>query len=63
MTWQNTQSERYLALIKSRLEHESLDWIEQVLDILKIEYGRYNDKEKGYYMFWRIAKESLEDAE
>lgn len=35
MTWQNTQSERYLTLIKSRLEHESLDWIEQVLDIVE----------------------------
>lgn len=35
MTWQSTQSERYLKLILSRLEHESLDWIEQVLDIVE----------------------------
>lgn len=35
MTWQTTQSERYLKLIKSRLEHESLDWVEQVLDIVE----------------------------
>lgn len=37
--------------------------IEQVLEILNIKYERYNDEEKGFYMFWRIAKESLEDAE
>lgn len=37
--------------------------IEQVLEILNIKHERYNDKEKGFYMFWRIAKESLEDAE
>lgn len=34
--------------------------IEELLDILHIKHERYNDEEKGHYMFWRISKESLE---
>lgn len=38
--------------------------IEDVLDILGIKHGRYNDIEKGCYMFWKINSISIEgDAE
>lgn len=38
--------------------------IEDVLNILGIKHERYNDIEKGYYMFWKINSSSIEgDAE